>query len=42
MVQYFKKEVQLKNGGIRNYYSKLYKNGNVKKITKEEYFKKVG
>lgn len=39
MVEY-KKIVKLQNGGIRNYYSKLYKNGNQKKITKQEYLKK--
>ena len=41
MVEYKKKEVKLQNGGIRNYYSKLYKNGNEKKITKKEYLKKM-
>ena len=41
MVEYKKKEVKLQNGGFRNYYSKLYKNGNEKKITKKEYLKKM-
>jgi nicotinic acid phosphoribosyltransferase len=41
MVEYKKKEVKLQNGGVRNYYSKLYKNGTEKKITKQEYLKKM-
>jgi len=41
MVEYKKKEVKLQNGGFRNYYSKLYKNGTEKKITKQEYLKKM-
>ena len=41
MVEYKKKIVKLQNGGIRNYYSKLYKNGTEKKITKQEYLKKM-
>jgi nicotinic acid phosphoribosyltransferase len=41
MVEYKKKEVKLQNGGFRNYYSKLYKNGNEKRITKQEYLKKM-
>lgn len=42
MVKYLKKEIILKNGNIRNYYSKLYKNGKIIKITKKEYINHVG
>ena len=42
MVEYFRNEIISKNGNVRNYYSKLYKNGTKKKITKEQYYKKVG
>ena len=41
MVEYKKKFLKLQNGGFRNYYSKLYKNGTEKKITKNEYLKKM-
>lgn len=41
MVEYKKKILKLQNGGVRNYYSKLYKNGTEKKITKNEYLKKM-
>ena len=41
MVEYKNKLITLQNGGTRNNYYKLYKNGTSKRINKELYLKKV-
>jgi len=42
MVEYKKLLINLKGGGTRNYYYKLYKNGNKIRVNKNEYYKKGG